>query len=105
MLWITISALHVSITLVYGCSNYCRVGGPEASEVAAMISTGMRTFFQSGVRKNFKSLYQSFVPQKFASAHVCANRYNRKNKFLVRCIQTRLDCWIVWLNYCAQRAQ
>ena len=72
--------------------HYRRVGGPEASELAGMMSTGMRTFFQSGVQKNLKSLYQSFVPQKFASAHVCANKYNRKNKFLVRSIQTRLDC-------------
>ena len=47
------------------------VGGPETSEVAAMMSTGMRTFFQSGVQKNLRSLYQSFVPQKFSSAHVC----------------------------------
>ena len=45
-----------------------------------MMSTGMRTFSQSGVQKNLKSLCQSFVLQKFASAHVCANRYNRKNK-------------------------
>ena len=62
---------------------YRRVGGPEASEVAAMMYA---YFFQSVVQKNLKSLYQSFVPQKFASAHMCANRYNRKNKFLVRSI-------------------
>ena len=43
-----------------------------------MMSTGMRTLFQFGLQKNLKSLYQSFVPQKFASAHVCANRYKRK---------------------------
>ena len=65
-----------------------------AFEVAAMMSTGTRTFFQSGVQKNLKSLYQKIVPQKFASAHVCENRYNRKNKFLLRGIQTRLD-WVV----------
>ena len=59
-----------------------------------MMSTGMRTFFHSRVQKNFKSLYQSFVPQKFASVHVWANRCNSKNKFLVRSIQTRLDCMV-----------
>ena len=57
-----------------------------------MMSTGMRTFFQSGVQKNLKSLYQSFVLQKLASAHVCTDRYNRKNKSVVRSIQTMLDC-------------
>ena len=67
------------------------VRGPEASEVAAVMSTGMRTFFQSGVQKNLKSLYQSFVPQKFASTHVCASRYNKENKFLVRSIQTTVS--------------
>ena len=57
-----------------------------------MMSTGMCTFFQSGVQKNLKSLYQSFVPQNsLLRMCVCANRYNRKNKFLVRSIQTRLD--------------
>ena len=57
-----------------------------------MMSTGMRTFCQSGVQKNLKSMCQSFVPQKFPSAHVCANRYNRRNKFLVPSIKNRLDC-------------
>ena len=57
------------------------------------MSTGMCIpFFQSVVQKNLKSLYQSFVPQKFASVHVRANWYNRKNNFLVQSIQTRLDC-------------
>ena len=67
-----------------------RFGGPEASGMAAMISTDMLTFFQSTIQKNLKSLYQSFIRQKSASAHVCANRMT--NKFLVRSIQTRLDC-------------
>ena len=38
-----------------------------------MMSMGMRTFFQSGAQKNLRSLYQSFVLQKFASAHARAN--------------------------------
>ena len=85
-----------------------RVGGPEVSKVAAMMSTGMLSFSQSGVQKNHKSLYQSFVPQKFASVHVCANRYNRKNKFSVRSIfqfEVSKSCWTVWLNHCVQRAR
>ena len=53
--------------------------------------TAMRTIFSVSGSKNLMSLYQSFVPRKFASAHVYANRYNKNNKFLVRNIQTRLD--------------
>ena len=48
-----------------------------------MMSTGVRTLFKSGVQKNLKSLYQCFVPQKFAFAHVCADRYDRKNMLKV----------------------
>ena len=66
---------------------------PEASEVAAMMSTVCVPFFFSvwGSDKSQVTVSE-FVPQKFASAHVCANRYNRKNKFPVRSFQTRLDC-------------
>ena len=38
-----------------------------------MMSTGMRTFFQSGIQKNLKSRYESFVPQ---------------NSLLRMCVQT-----------------
>ena len=68
------------LVMIYYQGNYRLVGGPEASDVAAMMFTGMRSFFQSRVQKNLKSLYQSFVPQTFASAHVCANRCNRKQQ-------------------------
>ena len=66
---------------------------PEASEVAAMMSTGMRIIFQSGIQKNLKSLYRGFVPQKFASAQVVQTGITGKQVFSSkRSIQTRLDC-------------
>ena len=68
--------------------------------MAAIMSTGMRTFYSVWGSEQAQITVSEFFPQKFASAHVYANRYNRKNKFLVQSIQTRLD-YVV--NHCVQR--
>ena len=66
-----------------------------------MMSMGIRTFFQSGVQKNLKSLCQRFVLQKFASAHVCVQTNKREKTSFSSSIQTRFDCVV---NHCVQRA-
>ena len=66
-----------------------------------MMSTSIRTFFQSGVQKNLKSLCQSFVLQKFASAHVCVQTDITGETSFSSSIQTRFDCVV---NHCVQRA-
>ena len=94
--------LHIdrqcSVQSPFSFSNHC-VGGPG---VAAMMSTGMHTFFQSGVQKNLKSLYRSFVPQKFASPYVCVQTgIAGKTSFLFEV--SKPGC-TVWLNHYVQRA-
>ena len=60
-----------------------RVGGPEASEVAAMMSMVMRTFFSLGFRKISGYCIRVSL-RKNLLLRMCANRYSWKNKFLVR---------------------
>ena len=55
----------------------------ETFEVAAMMSTGIRSFFSLGFRQISGECIRVSL-RKNSLLRMCANRYNRKNKFSVR---------------------